>query len=82
MPRSADVELWLHCNGQRFELGQVGGETLILAKAEPIPCGEAIVETIIDGHSRRFPIGVIPAQSGESKRIKFSPAWAEEIQTD
>ncbi|TWU04817.1 hypothetical protein [Stieleria varia] len=72
MPRSADVELWLHCGGQRFELGQVGGEILILAKPEPIPGGEAVVETIIDGHSQRFSIGVIAAHSGESKRIAFS----------
>ncbi len=72
LPRSADVELWLHCSGQRFELGQVGGEILILAKPEPVPGGEAVVETIIDGRSRRFSIGVIPDHSGESKRISFS----------
>ena len=82
MPRSADVELWLHCNGQRFELGQVGGDIPILAKAETVPGGEAIVETIIDGHSRRFPIGLIPAQSGESKRIRFFSSPAEGMQTD
>lgn len=82
MPRSADVELWLHCNGQRYELGHVGGETLILAKAEPIPEGEATIETIIDGHSRRFPIGVIPEQSGDSKRITFASSSVGESQTD
>jgi hypothetical protein len=60
----------------------VGGDILILAKAESVPAGEAIVETIVDGHSRRFPIGVIPAQSGESKRIKFSPSPAQDIQAD
>ena len=82
VPRSADVELWLHCNGQRFELGQVGGETLILAKAEPVPSGEAFVETIIDGHSRCFPIGVIPEQSGDSKRISFASFSVGDAQTD
>jgi len=74
MPHSADVELWLHCNGQRFELGQMGGDILILAKPEPVPGGEAFVETIIDGFSRRFSIGVIPEHPGQSKRIRFLPS--------
>lgn len=70
-PHSADVELWLHCEGKRYELGQVGGGIVILRKAESIPGGEAVIETIIDGQSDRFPIGTIPAQTGESKRIQF-----------
>ena len=82
MPRSAEVELWLYCSGQQFELGQVGGETLILARAEPIPGGEATLETIIDGRSRRFPIGMIPEQSGESKRISFASSSVGDAQTD
>ena len=67
---SAEVELWLHCGGKRYKLGQFGGGIVMLAKAQPIPGGEAVVETIIDGQSDRFPIGVIPDHSGESKRIE------------
>ena len=76
LPRSAEVELWLHCSGQRFELGQVGGDMLILAKPEPVPGGEAVVETIIDGRSRYFAIGVLPAHSGQTKRISFPTSSA------
>ena len=73
LPHSASVELWLHCGGQRFELGQVGGKILILAKAEPIPGGEAFVEIIIDGDAQRHSIGLIPAHSGETKRLSLGP---------
>lgn len=79
---SAEVELWLHCNGQRYELGHVGGHTVILKQAEPIRGGEATIETVIDGRSDRFPVGVIPDQSGESKRITFASSSVGDAQTD
>ncbi|MCM2373932.1 hypothetical protein [Aporhodopirellula aestuarii] len=72
LPRSAEVELWLHCGGKRYELGQVGGDFAILTKHESIVGGEAVVETIIDGQSDCFPVGVIQSHSAESKRIIFS----------
>jgi len=74
IPHSADVELWLHCNGQRFELRQIGGDVLILAKPQPIPGGEALVETVVDGRSRSFPIGMIAGHAGHSERITLSMA--------
>ncbi|EMB14045.1 hypothetical protein [Rhodopirellula europaea] len=73
LPRSAEVELWLHCGGKRYELGQVGGNFAILAKNETLEGGEAIVETIIDGRSDRFPVEFIPDPSGESRRLQFVP---------
>ncbi|WP_145169663.1 hypothetical protein [Rubripirellula lacrimiformis] len=73
LPRSAEVELWLHCGGKRYELGQVGGNFAILARHEAIVGGEAVVETIIDGQSDHFPVGVIEDHTAESKRITFSP---------
>ncbi|TWT78600.1 hypothetical protein [Neorhodopirellula pilleata] len=71
---SAEVELWLHCDGKRYELGQVGGDIILLKRPEPISAGEALIETIINGQSDRFPIGVIPDQPGESRRITFAPS--------
>lgn len=62
--------MWLHCGGKRYELGQFGGGIVMLAKAQPIRGGEAVVETIVDGQSDRYPIGVIPDQPGESRRIQ------------
>ncbi|MCR9209220.1 MAG: hypothetical protein NXI28_13390 [bacterium] len=72
LPRSAEVELWLHCGGKRYELGQVGGDFAILAKHESIAGGEAVVETIVDGESDRFPVGVIRYHPSDSKRLQFS----------
>ncbi|WP_283431454.1 hypothetical protein [Neorhodopirellula lusitana] len=72
LPRSAEVELWLHCGGKRYELGQVGANFAILAKKESIEGGEAIVETIIDGQSDRFRVSVIPDQPGNSRRLQFA----------
>ncbi|WP_430452469.1 hypothetical protein [Rhodopirellula europaea] len=68
---SAEVELWLHCAGKRYELGQVGGDIILLKRPEPVVGGEAVIETIIDGRSDRFPIGVIPDQSGKARRIQM-----------
>ncbi len=54
----------------------------MLAKPEPVPGGEAFVETIIDGHSRRFSIGVIPEHSGQSKRITLASSPIGDAHTD
>ncbi|WP_345682061.1 hypothetical protein [Novipirellula caenicola] len=79
---SAKVELWLHCAGKRYELGQVGGEIILLKRPEPVPGGEAFVETIIDGQSRRFSIGVIPEHSGQSRRISLTSSPIGDAHTD
>ena len=69
LTHSADVKLWLHCDDQRYELSHLGGHVAILANAKSIPGGEAVIETIIDGKSDRYPIGRIPPQHGTSRRI-------------
>ena len=82
LPRSADVELWLHRGEKRYELGQVGGHFAILAQPEAIIGGEAVVETIIDGQSDRFPVVINDGQSAESKRITFSRSLVQDPHTD
>tara|TARA_R100000365_G_C2707450_1_gene43919 strand:- start:187 stop:450 length:264 start_codon:yes stop_codon:yes gene_type:complete len=79
---SAEVELWLHCDGKRYALGQVGGDVALLKRPEPVVGGQAVIETIIDGQSDRFPIGVIPNQTGESRRITFTSSSVRNIQRD
>lgn len=72
LPRSSDVELWLHCGGKRYELRQAGGNFANLAKPEAIAGGEAVVETIVDGQSGYFSVGAIEDHSADAKRINFA----------
>ena len=64
---SSDVEILLHCATVTFPVLQASEHEIKLNRSDNVPQGDAILETIVDGHSHRWPIRVL----GQSQRPKW-----------
>jgi hypothetical protein len=56
---SSTVEMWLHVGAARFPVLQSSESAIKLNSSHKIPQGDALLEIIVDGRPRQWPIRVL-----------------------
>jgi len=68
---SADVQLNLYVQGERYEISHLGFDFAILDQSQILDASEGDLETIIDGKSSRWKVRFTSPITIESKRFTF-----------
>lgn len=69
---SADVELYLMVDGERYEIAQVGNHRLVMRDERSLPAGtEAILVINVDGVERRREINLCDGVPGGQQLVPY-----------
>ena len=72
---SADVQIELFVNGQRFSVGQIGRGMLIFDEPVALPDTQGQLVLTIDGHPRKWAV-TFPLAAAPSRIVHASFAWS------